>query len=162
MIRKFSKGISPDRFDRFLRKYNLSGGFFAVNRRMVSRAVLIGVFFALIPVPGQMILVALTTALVRFNVAIALVFVWMTNPVTMPFIFFAEYELGRLLIMQEQHVEMALNMEWITAHYDQIIVPLYVGAVASATLFALVGYVLSEWLWVRSVRRDYATRRELI
>ena len=160
MIRKFSRGISPERFDRFLRSYNLSGGYFAVNRRMVSRAVLVGLFFALLPLPGQMFFVAAMTLVIRFNVAIALALVWLTNPVTMPFIFYFEYELGRRLLMTGGDLAIELDMSWFMANYDHIVIPLYVGAAVAATVSALAGYLLTDRAWVRSVRRDFARRRD--
>jgi hypothetical protein len=160
MIRKLSRGVSPDRFDRFLGKYNLSGGLFAVNRRMVARAVLIGTFFALLPIPAQMLFVVVTTALIRFNIVIALVLVWLTNPLTMPFIYYGEYELGRALMMSGRHVEMEMSMEWIAGHYTEIVAPLFVGATAAASLLSVAGYLLADRLWIRSVRRDFSRRRD--
>lgn len=159
MIRSASKKIRSDKFHKLLHKYDIKAHFFLVNRRMVAKAVLIGVFFALLPVPSQIVLVILATMFIRFNIVIALSIVLLTNPLTMPFVVFAEYKLGTLLMGQHIHMQMELSMEWIEKHFAMIVVPLYVGAFTSAIALALSSYYLVGFLWVQSAKKEYRKRK---
>jgi len=158
MIRRISRRLHSDRFDRFLQRYNLSHSHFGISRRLVSRAVLVGLFLALLPVPAQMLLVVIAAALLRFNVVVALGAVWLSNPLTMPLIFYAEFELGQMLLMEEAGVQMQLTLEWFAQNYRMILSQLAVGALATATVSAVAGYLIVERLWVRSVRKERAGR----
>ena len=160
MIRRVSKACATDRFDSFLAKHNIPAGAFGVNRRLVGRAVLIGLFFALLPIPAQMFFVIAVAAFVRFNIPIALAAVWLSNPLTMPFIYYAQYEFGSWLLMQEAQVEMQLSVGWFREHYQSILLQLVVGSLATASLISLSTYTLVDRLWVRSVRRKHASRRK--
>lgn len=158
MIRKISKKVPAERLNTFLRKYGVNTRFFAVNRRLVARAVMIGLFFSLLPLPLQMLMVVLTTALVRFNIVIALSIVLLTNPLTMPFVIYAEYRLGSALLQQGAQLQPELSMTWVTEHYDLILVPLFAGALTGAAFLAAASYVIVDRLWVRSARKAHAAR----
>ena len=160
MVRRVSKACATDRFDTFLAKYNIPVGAFGVNRRLVGRAVLIGLFFALLPIPGQMLCVVALAPFVRFNLPIALAAVWLSNPLTMPFIYYTQYEIGSWLLMQEERIAMELSMAWFGEHYRSILLQLAVGSLTTASLISLSAYALVDRLWVRSVRRAHASRRE--
>jgi len=152
MVRKFSRRLHTNRFDNFLKRHNVSTHYFSINRRLVSRAVLVGVFYALMPIPAQMLFTVLTTFIMRFNVVIALSIVWMTNPITMPFVYYAEYRLGNWLMMNNEPLAMELTMAWFQEHYSDIIVPVTVGAFASGIVLSLTLFFLVNRCWIRSVK----------
>ncbi len=158
MIRKISKKVPAERLNVFLKKYGVNTRFFAINRRLVARAVMIGLFFSLLPVPLQMLMVVLMTALVRFNILIALSIVLLTNPLTMPFIIYAEYQLGSFLLQQDVQVQIQLSMAWVQEHYDLILIPLFAGALSAAAFLAAASYFIVDRLWVRSARKAHAAR----
>lgn len=159
MIRKvFKKKSAPGRFDAFLQKYRLPPELFGTNRRAVTRALLVGLFIAFIPMPGQMVAVVLLTPFVRFNVLIALGTVWLTNPATMPFIYFAEYEIGRVVLMQPPLPEMQVSLTWFRENFERVVLPLYTGALFLSTGISVSVFIAADRLWVRSVRREQAAR----
>jgi uncharacterized protein (DUF2062 family) len=163
MIRKvFKKKPASGRFDAFLQKYNLPPELFAANRRAVTRALLVGLFIALLPIPGQMVAVVLLAPFVRFNVLIALGAVWLTNPATMPFIYWAEYEVGRVVLMQEALPQMQVSLEWFRENFSRIVLPLYVGSLILSTGVSLLAYSVANRLWVRSVKKEQAGRNCII
>ena len=85
MVRKNLKKISKsDKLKAFIKKYKVPSEYLSTNRRMVSRAVLIGLFIAFIPMPMQMALVLAMMIFVKFNVPIGLAMCWISNPFTMP------------------------------------------------------------------------------
>jgi uncharacterized protein (DUF2062 family) len=159
MIRKVFKKKRPSgKLEQFMQKYHLPQELFAVNRRTVSKALLVGLFIGLIPIPAQMVVIVLLAPVLRFNVFIGLLMVWVTNPVTMPFIFYAEYELGRLVLMQEEIEGIEMSLEWFTEHLGEIVVPLYAGALLMASAVSVTAYTLANRLWVRSVKKEQARR----
>ena len=155
MIRKiFKKSKSSNRFEAYIKKYNISTEFLAVNRKMVSRAMLVGFFIAFIPMPFQMVAVIAISTLFRFNVLIGIALVWITNPVTMPIIYYVEYVTGNMLLMRESIGDLEITLAWFTEHFDDIFVPLYVGALFYSSVSALFFYYLVNWLWIGSVHKE--------
>lgn len=159
MVRKVFKQLPSGRFHNFLIKYKINPNYFTINRRFVSKAVLIGLFFALLPIPFQLLIVTLMTAVIRFNIVVALSIVLLTNPFTMPFILFAEYQLGSTLIQSGTHIHMQLSMEWFQNNYEQIFLPLIIGAFTLATALSTISYFLVEVLWIKSAKKAYRTRK---
>ena len=167
MIRKVFKKKKHDpesKIGKILEKYKIPREYFSINRRSVSRGVLVGLFWGFIPMPMQMLGVILTTPLLRFNVPIAISMVWLSNPLTMPPMYYMEYLTGNLILGRPniQHVEM--TMEWFKTHIGDIFVPLYVGTAFYSIVVSFLIYLLINWLWVRSVKhekhRKEALRRE--
>ena len=55
-----------------------------MNRHSVAKAFAVGLFFAWVPVPFQMVLGAGGAILFHANLPLSVVLVWLTNPFTMP------------------------------------------------------------------------------
>jgi uncharacterized protein (DUF2062 family) len=161
MIRKvFKKTKTSSKFDDYIRKYNISTEFLAVNRKMVSRAMLVGFFFAFIPMPLQMVAVLAVLPFFRFNALIGIAIVWITNPITMPFIYYVEYLTGNMLLMRESISGIELSVEWFTNNIDDIFIPLYVGAFFYSIVSAIFFYYLVNWLWIGSVHKEKKSKRK--
>ncbi len=62
---------------------------------LVARGTAVGMFWAFIPMPFQMVPAALFCWLIRANLPVAIVCVWLTNPITLPPILLLEYAIGR-------------------------------------------------------------------
>ena len=134
-----------------MKKYKIPKDLLAVNRRMVSRAILVGIFIAMIPMPLQMLAVILIAPFFRFNVPIGISLVWITNPFTMPVIYYIEYVTGNFILMREGVNNIELTMQWFTDNIGNIFVPLYVGTLFYSVVFSVGGYYLVNWLWILSV-----------
>ncbi len=156
MIRQFFKKITKNssRFNEFLEKYNLPKPYFATTRKAVTRGILVGLFWGFIPMPMQMGGVILTTPLFTFNVPIALATVWLSNPITYPPLWYLEYLTGNLILGKEGIDNIELSMHWFQTHWDDIVVPLYVGAAFYSTVVSFLIYLLLNWLWKRSVEKE--------
>src|SRR3546814_2139222 len=63
-----------------------------LNRHSVARAMAVGLFAAFLPIPLQMLLAAALAITVRGNLPIAVSLVWLTNPLTIPAVFFCSYQ----------------------------------------------------------------------
>lgn len=170
MIRKvFKKRSSSSKFDAIIDKYHIPREYLSVNRNSVSKAVLVGLFFAFIPMPMQMLAVVLMIPFIKFNVPIGVSLVWITNPVTMPFIYYIELIIGDLLTMSpiSQDVDYMVElftMDWFTSGFltklMEIIVPMYIGALFTSVVLSVCGYYLVRWLWWRSVHHEKKHREK--
>lgn len=163
MIRKVFKKKRSDgnKIDAFLEKYNLPKAYLSVNRRMVTRGVGIGLFWGFIPMPMQMLAVMATTPFIRFNVPIAISMVWLSNPFTMPPMYYMEYLTGNFILGREGLDDIELTMEWFTENFDAILVPLYTGTAFYSIVVSTVIYVLLNRLWVRSVKIEQHETKKL-
>ena len=154
MIRKvFKKKKSNSKLDAILKKYKIPRELLSVNRKMISRAMLVGLFIAMIPMPLQMLAVILIAPFFRFNVPLAISLVWITNPLTMPFIYYIEYITGNFLLMQEGIGTIELSLDWFENNIGDIFIPLYVGTFFYSVIFSIGGYYLVDKLWIASVNR---------
>jgi uncharacterized protein len=68
-----------------------------LNRHSVARAMAVGLFWAMIPMPMQMLAAAAVAIALRANLPISIGLVWLTNPITMPPVFYCSYKLGAWL-----------------------------------------------------------------
>lgn len=121
-----------------------------LNRQSVSLAVLIGLFCAFIPLPLQMIFAALLALWWRANLPVAITLVWITNPVTIPAVFFATYKLGAwMLDIEPRPIQFEASWEWFSARFATIWKPLMLGSVICGIVAGGLGYfaVLRIWRW---------------
>jgi len=164
MIRRLfrKKPHDPEsKLGKFLTKYKIPREYFSINRRAVSRGVLVGLFWGFIPMPMQMLGVVLTTPLMRFNVPIAISMVWLSNPLTMPAMYYMEYLTGNLLLGLPGVHDVQLTMEWFREHWSEIVLPLYVGTAFYSIVVNTLIYLLINRLWIHSVKREKRIREEL-
>lgn len=162
MIRRWSKNISKRQhtiknhtslkiFGEFLHRRE----FWNLNRSSVSRGVAIGLFWAFMPLPFQMVFSTATAFLIRGNVAIAVTMVWITNPLTMPPIYYACYKLGAFVMGREElPFKFEVSWEWIASQFDKIFLPLMTGSLIIGGVAALLSYYLIHYLWFHSTKRD--------
>ena len=161
MMRKiFKKKKSNPKIDAIMKKYKIPRELLSINRRMVSRAIFVGMFIAMIPMPMQMLAVIMVVPFFRFNVPIGVSLVWITNPFTMPFIYYIEYITGNFLLMQEGVHDMQMTLEWFTENIGDIFIPLYVGTLFYSVLFSVGGYYLVNYLWIASVKKEKNKARD--
>ena len=137
-----------------MQKYKIPRDLLSINRKMVSRAMLVGLFIAMIPMPLQMLAVILIAPFFRFNVPIGVSLVWITNPFTMPFIYYIEYTTGNILLMQEGVNDIHMTLDWFKDNIADIFIPLYTGTFFYSLIFSVGGYYLVNWLWIVSVGKE--------
>jgi len=160
MVRKNLKKISKsEKLKQFIKKYKVPSEYLSTSRKMVSRGVTLGVFIAFIPMPMQMALVLAFMPFFRFNVPLALAMCWLSNPFTMPPMYYIEYLTGSFILgISPEPVEMTLD--WFSHNLDNIFVPLYAGTF----FFSIIGSAIVYWLvnhfWKGSVHRDRKMHRD--
>jgi len=154
MLRKTLKNISKnEKLKELIKKSKVPKEYLSTNRRMISRAVLLGLFIAFIPMPMQMAAVLAFVPFFKFNVPIALSMCWLSNPFTMPPMYYMEYLTGSFFLgMKASPVEMTLT--WFSDNIDKIFIPLYTGTLFYSIFGSLLGYWLVNYFWKLSVDRD--------
>lgn len=119
-----------------------------LNRRSVAGGVGVGMFCALLPIPGQMLLAGVLAIWLRVNLVLSVVLIWITNPVTIPPIFYFNYLVGTWLLGQmPPGPTFAPTMEWFWHQLGSIWQPLALGSLVTATAAGLAGYGVSHLLW---------------
>jgi uncharacterized protein (DUF2062 family) len=132
-----------------------------LNRRSVAGAVFIGLFTAFIPLPGQMIIAAFLAIGARCNIAIAIALVWITNPFTIPPIFYFSYRLGAWLLNMQLEAD-SIELAWLWSNFGAIGYPLIFGSLVCGWVTGITGWVLTRVLWRLHVITRWHARRERI
>ena len=130
-----------------------------INRHSVARAFLIGIFFTFIPMPFQMVAAVLFAIWFNANLPLSVILVWISNPITMPPIFYFNYKIGALVLdrpVLDFHFQ--LSWSWLSGRLMDIGIPLYLGSLLVATIGACVAYLVVQYLWRRKVRKDWRER----
>ena len=131
-----------------------------LNRRSVSAAFAVGLFFAWVPVPFQMALAAGTAIIVRSNLPISVALVWLSNPVTMPPLFYFAYKLGTWILgTPESDFHFELSFDWLMTGMLNIWQPFLVGCFTMGVLSSLSGFIGIRLLWRLSIAR-YLKKRQ--
>ena len=131
-----------------------------INRHSVARAFLIGVWLCFIPMPFQMLASALLAIWFNANLPLAVALVWISNPVTMPPIFYFNYKLGVWMLSRPLlDFDFSPSQAWISERLLDIGIPLYLGSLAVATVSACVAYLIIQLLWRRRVRANWRLRQ---
>ncbi len=131
-----------------------------INRYSASMAFFVGLFVAFMPIPGQMVAAALLAVLLGCNLPLSVGLVWITNPVTMPAIFFMAYKIGALLIdVPVKDVEFELSFYWLTTSLAAIWKPFLLGCFICGLFFGSLGYFTISMLWRWRVARHWHQRK---
>jgi len=151
--KKIKKISSSNKIQKFLDKYNIPKVYLSTNREMVSKSFLIGLFLAFLPIPLQMLAVILMMKFFKFNVPVAIALCWISNPLTMPFIFYVEYIVGGFLLNIEIET-IHISVEWFNNNFQDIFIPLYFGALIVASVVSTIVYFSINFLWIHLVKKN--------
>ena len=166
MPRKFIKRFLPNHetikrqkalkiFGNVLYNPNL----WSLNRRSAAGAFAVGLFMAFVPLPSQMIMAAGLAILCSVNLPLSIALVWISNPVTMPVLFYGAYKIGAwVMSTPAQHFHFELSWDFITSQMSTIGPPFLLGCAICAIVSALVGYFGIRALWRYSVVRSWKKR----
>lgn len=135
-------------FGSFLHKKEL----WSLSRKKVVAGVLIGIFVACLPMPFQMVLASLLAIIFNANLPISFVLIFISNPLTMPPIFYFEYQIGNLLLKPENAIEFNFNSMY--ENFDQIALSLWSGAIVVGIFSSITMATLVNFFWIYSVRKD--------
>lgn len=166
MPKKIIKRLIPDhqtiKDNKYLKIFgNLlhNANLWHLNRHSVAKAFAVGLFFAFIPVPFQMVLAAGGAIIFHANLPLSIALVWLTNPLTMPVIFYSCYLVGTILLgVTEQEFAFEASWQWVVESLSTIGPAFLVGCGFLAVTFAILGYVGIQSLWRYSVLKAWKNR----
>lgn len=115
----------------------------------IAKGMALGIFIGMTPTMGLQMPIALVFAwILKENRLAAVLGVWITNPLTAPFIYGLEYEVGRRLLgmsyvafPEELTLDSVARMGW------EVLAPLWLGGILFGLLLAPVAY----WLTLRLI-----------
>jgi len=167
-VKKWLKQVTPDRgkihghkhlrvFGNLLHDPNL----WHLNRRSVSGAAALGLFVMYLPPVGQMLVAAAGAIALRVNLPIAVSLVWITNPITMPPMYYFSYRLGAWLLGRDPHIDAFEMKFWLDWHnWVDILIPLTVGSLVCGIACAALGYFAVQAIWRWKLMRQIRKRKE--
>ncbi|AVP93758.1 MULTISPECIES: DUF2062 domain-containing protein [Aeromonas] len=146
---------------RLFGKLLLDANLWHLNRRSAAGAFAVGLFMAWIPLPCQMLLAAGGAILFRVNLPLSVALVWLSNPFTMPPLFYGAYLVGcQLLGHPAQHIDIQFTWEWLVSVFETLAPPLLLGSLVLALLSALMGYAFIRTFWRINTVRQWQKRKE--
>ncbi|SFX08420.1 DUF2062 domain-containing protein [Marinospirillum alkaliphilum] len=123
-------------------------GLWTLTRNSVAGAFSIGLFFAFMPMPFQMLPAALLAILFRVNLPISVGMVWISNPITMPAMLYVCYLLGAWMLDMPVHPRPAEGMlDWISAQFTHVWKPLLLGCVVVGATASLLANIAVRLIW---------------
>ena len=150
-------------FDEYLHDPNI----WHIHRRSSAGGAAIGVFCAFIPIPIQTLSAAALAILFRMNLPIAILFSFLANPITVPFIFFYSYKLGSILFgLEENQItniipENTTIIEWFNTIFLNIWEPLFIGCLILGLISSSITYFLIRLKWRISAIAKWGNRHKL-
>ena len=132
-----------------------------LNRRSVSLAFAVGLFVAWIPTPGQMAIAAVAAFYFRANLPISVALVWITNPLTMPPMFYFAYTLGSWTLGQVgPAANFELTVESITNLFTENVGPFLFGCLILGIISSAIGYFGIRFFWKYHVNKQWELRKK--
>ena len=145
---------------QFLSHIILEPNLWHFNRHSVSFAVFVGLFCCFLPIPFQMIPCVLLVAWIRCNLPLAVVFVWISNPITMPPMMYFCYRLGNFLLGEPNQIsQIEVSLEWLASQVAVVWQPLLLGCLVTGTTLGLMGFLAVRIYWRWKIARDWSMRR---
>lgn len=133
-----------------------------MNRRSVSSAFAVGLFCMMMPIPFQTVLAAAIALVVRSNLPISVVLVFISNPVTMPPMFYFAYKVGAWILQTPPHqFSFELSWEWLGSELLNIWEPFLLGCFVVGAVCSLLGYISMRLIWRWSVIKRLGEKRKL-
>jgi uncharacterized protein (DUF2062 family) len=141
---------------RALRGMLLDPNLWHLNRRSVSTAAFVGVFIAFVPLPTQMVMAAFVAILLRCNISLSVAGVWLTNPITMPPIYYGTYLLGAWLMdVPANPGRFDLTFDWMLDRLE----PFLLGCFVCGTVLGALAFVAMRIAWRVAVTMKWRARQ---
>ena len=97
----------------------------------------------------------------RVNLPLSVATVWITNPFTMPPIFYGAYLVGTTVMgTPTQEFAFELSWHWVLQSMETIGPAFVVGCLICSVFFSVVGFFSLNYLWRLSVSKAWLQRSE--
>ena len=134
-----------------------------LNRHSIAGAFGVGLFMAWVPVPFQMVLAAAAAILFSVNLPVSVGLVWVSNPLTMPPLFWFAYWVGASVLgVPPIEVEFELSYQWLETILPLIWQPFLLGCLINGVVSSLLGYYGMRAFWIWHVQRRWKKRALIV
>lgn len=141
-------------FGKLLRDPNL----WHLNRRSVSGGVAVGLFCMYMPPVGQPLMATAAAIRFRVNLPIAFSLVWISNPLTIPPMFYLSYRIGAWLL--DRPVLPFKAEFWLDiGNWLGVLWPVLLGSFVCASVLSIAGFFGVQLLWRWNLHRQIRERR---
>lgn len=143
-------------FGRFIHDPNL----WHLNRYSVSTAFSVGLFAAFMPIPFQMVLAAFLAILFKANLPISVALVWLTNPITMPPLFYLSYKVGAWVLQMpiHKHIKYELSLHWVIDTFHTIGAPFLLGCLIIGLSSGIICNIIVRLYWRIIILKEWHLR----
>ncbi|MCF7982149.1 MAG: DUF2062 domain-containing protein [Pseudomonadales bacterium] len=134
-----------------------------LTKHSVAGAFFIGIFCAFLPIPFQSLLAAFLAILFKRNLALSAALVFITNPITMPPIFYFNYWVGNLFLNSPViYEQLVVHDNWsrLLANFDTIGKPLILGSIICGLVFGYLSYLSIQFFWIWKVKNRWRERKK--
>ncbi|MFI4938129.1 MAG: DUF2062 domain-containing protein [Candidatus Berkiellales bacterium] len=132
-----------------------------LNRHSVATAVSIGLFACYLPFPGHMLTATFLSIIFQANLPLAVILVWVSNPLTIPPMFYFGYKLGTIILrIPPQHFHLELTLRWIKQEFNTVGLPLLVGSLVCGIVLAILGNIAVRLFWRWNVIQAWNKRQK--
>lgn len=169
MPRKFLKKWMPSsekirthpRLNKIFGKLLHEPNLLHLNRRSVSGAFFVGLFMAFVPLPSQMILAAGAAIWLRVNLPLSVSLVWVSNPLTIPPLFYFAYTVGAWsLNMPVTDWNFELSWHWLATELAAKWEPFLLGCLICGVVSGIAGFLLVRLFWRFTVKKRWTARKK--
>lgn len=130
-----------------------------LNRHSVSLAFAVGLFFAWVPTPTQMAMAAAVALFVRANLPVSVALVWITNPLTMPPLFYFAYRVG-IWLLSKPHFDGGFSVDTVFSSMADIGGPFLFGCLVLGITCSCLGYFGMKVFWRWHVLHRWNARKK--
>ena len=96
----------------------------------------------------------------RVNLPLSVSLVWLTNPLTMPVLFYLSYLVGCVVLRTPiEHFAFEASWAWLQHSIASIGKPFLTGCLLMGICSAVAGYFVIDWLWRVSIRKAQLLRK---
>lgn len=132
-----------------------------LNRRSIAMAFAVGLFCAWIPTPMQMVFAATGAIYYRANIPISVALVWITNPLTMPPLFYFAYKAGLWLMnLPSTTDETEFSLSSMFSGLADVWQPFLTGCLIMGIVSSAIGYFGMHYYWQYHIKKKWAERNE--
>ena len=171
ILKKFSpnpEDLKNHKYLGWLSKHLYNPSLWNLNRKSISKAFAVGLFCAFIPTPFQMLIAAPSAVIFSANLPLSVALVWISNPITIPFIFYLAYRLGAYILGTSIQKNFMQSVDYIQqASGDtfeilnrtiEVFASIWQPFLLGSMLFSIVSSILGYWL-VQFIYRYRAYKR---
>ncbi|SMN16353.1 FIG01199889: hypothetical protein [uncultured Candidatus Thioglobus sp.] len=137
----------------WLSKHLHNASLWNFNRKSISKAFAVGLFCAFVPVPFQMLLAAPASIIFGANLPLAIALVWITNPITIPPIYYGCYKLGAWILGVQIETDFVMSLEYAWQVFDTIWQPFLLGCLIFSVVSSIIGYFSVQLIYRYRVYR---------